>query len=290
MGFAQQQQQPQQQLPYMGQQMPGYHQQQQPYGQPDPQQLPYPPAAAAGSGWPTTSSSLRPPGGLGSSTVGSSSNPNLAGLNAGLTSNPNAPADPETLKRLKEELLQQKQADKASGGGGGDKAKTKAIFREAAGKRWIDPTLQEWPDNDFRIFVGDLGNEVNDDVLSKAFQRYPSFAKAKIIRDKRTNKSKGFGIVSLLDGNDFAKALKEMNGKYIGNRPCKLSKSTWNERSLTGPTGGGGFGSGHTKGSNKRKDAPGAAAAAAGAAAGSNRNKVQKTIPKFKYHVPIMRQ
>lgn len=40
--------------------------------------------------------------------------------------------------------------------------------------------VQEWPDNDFRIFVGDLGNEVNDDVLGKAFQRYPSFAKAKV--------------------------------------------------------------------------------------------------------------
>lgn len=40
--------------------------------------------------------------------------------------------------------------------------------------------FQEWPDNDFRIFVGDIGNEVNDDVLAKAFQRYPSFAKAKV--------------------------------------------------------------------------------------------------------------
>lgn len=52
-----------------------------------------------------------------------------------------------------------------------------------------------------------------------------------IVRDKRTNKSKGFGFVSFLDSNDFAKALKEMNGKYIGNRPCKLRKSTWDERS-----------------------------------------------------------
>jgi hypothetical protein len=54
------------------------------------------------------------------------------------------------------------------------------ILREAAGKRWVDPTLTEWPDNDFRIFVGDLGNEVNDEALGKAFQRYPSFAKAKV--------------------------------------------------------------------------------------------------------------
>lgn len=58
--------------------------------------------------------------------------------------NPNAPADPETLKRLKEELLQQKAADKQAGAGAGEKAKPKVAFREAAGQRWVDPTLQVW--------------------------------------------------------------------------------------------------------------------------------------------------
>ncbi|KAF6253951.1 hypothetical protein COO60DRAFT_1642741 [Scenedesmus sp. NREL 46B-D3] len=192
-----------------------------------------------------------------------------------------APADAETLRKLKEELVQQKQADGKGGkaGGGGAGASKKALLREAAGLRWVDPTLSEWPENDFRIFVGDLGNEVNDDALGKAFQRYPSFAKAKIIRDKRTNKSKGYGIVSLLDGNDFAKALKEMNGKYIGNRPCKLSRSTWQERAIKG--GGGGAG-------GKRKEGPGGGAQRGGGVA-----KAQRTGPhgpKAKYHVPILRQ
>ena len=36
--------------------------------------------------------------------------------------------------------------------------------------------------------------------------------------------------MSFLDGADYAKALKEMNGKYIGSRPCKLRKSTWDDR------------------------------------------------------------
>lgn len=83
-----------------------------PYGQPDPTQLSYPPAPA----------------------------PAAAGGRSAPAST-TAPADPETLKRLKEELLQQKQADKQAGGAG-DKAKPKAVFREAAGKRWVDPTLQ----------------------------------------------------------------------------------------------------------------------------------------------------
>lgn len=35
------------------------------------------------------------------------------------------------------------------------------VVRQAAGKRWVDTTLVEWPENDFRIFVGNLGNEVS---------------------------------------------------------------------------------------------------------------------------------
>jgi hypothetical protein len=37
-----------------------------------------------------------------------------------------------------------------------------------------------------------------------------------VVKDKSSNKSKGFGFVSLMDPMDFAKAMKEMNGKYIG--------------------------------------------------------------------------
>jgi RNA recognition motif-containing protein len=45
---------------------------------------------------------------------------------------------------------------------------------------WKDATLSEWPENDFRIFVGDLGTEVTDELLAKAFNKYGSFAKAKV--------------------------------------------------------------------------------------------------------------
>ncbi len=36
--------------------------------------------------------------------------------------------------------------------------------------------------------------------------------------------------MSFSDAVEGAKALREMNGKYIGNRPCKLRKSSWEER------------------------------------------------------------
>jgi hypothetical protein len=103
--------------------------------------------------------------------------------------------------------------------------------RFCAGKSWEDPTLAEWPDDDFRIFVGDLGNETNDDVLAHAFGAYPSFQKARVVRNKGTQKSLGYGFVSFKDPWDMTKALREMHGKYIGNRPVKVRKSTWAERS-----------------------------------------------------------
>jgi RNA recognition motif-containing protein len=86
--------------------------------------------------------------------------------------------------------------------------------------------------NDYRIFCGDLGNEVSDQILANAFSKYQSLKKAKVIRDKNTGKSKGYGFVSLLDVNDYISAMREMNGKYVGNRPIKIKRSTWKDRSI----------------------------------------------------------
>ncbi len=65
---------------------------------------------------------------------------------------------------------------------------------------------------DYRLFCGDLGNEVSDELLAKAFRRYPSFQKAKVVRDKRTNKTRGYGFVSFKDPQDYMRAMREMNG------------------------------------------------------------------------------
>ncbi|XP_074292803.1 uncharacterized protein LOC141619684 [Silene latifolia] len=130
---------------------------------------------------------------------------------------------PEALESVKAALASSDIEHKAE-------TKKKAVPRKAAGQAWEDPTLAEWPENDYRLFCGDLGNEVNDDVLSKAFSRFPSFNMARVVRDKRTGKTKGYGFVSFANPLDLAAALKEMNGKYVGNRPIKLRKSNWKER------------------------------------------------------------
>ncbi|KAH8369205.1 hypothetical protein KR009_004315 [Drosophila setifemur] len=112
------------------------------------------------------------------------------------------------------------------------KKKDRKTVRIAGGSVWEDSSLADWPDDDFRIFCGDLGNDVNDEVLTRTFNKFPSFQRARVVRDKRTGKSKGFGFVSFREPADFIRAMKEMDGRYVGSRPIKLRKSTWRQRSL----------------------------------------------------------
>ena len=104
--------------------------------------------------------------------------------------------------------------------------KQKTVVRHGGGQTWQDPSLLEWDPAHFRLFVGNLAGEVTDDSLLKAFSRYASIQKARVVRDKRTTKSKGFGFVSFADGEEYFQAARDMQGKYIGSHPVLLRKST----------------------------------------------------------------
>ncbi|KIY71483.1 RNA-binding domain-containing protein [Cylindrobasidium torrendii FP15055 ss-10] len=116
--------------------------------------------------------------------------------------------------------------DKRGGAGGkiAKGGKRTTVLRKGGGKTWEDQTLLEWNPSWFRLFVGDLSNDVSDDVLANAFNVYTSFQKARVIRDKLSGKAK-YGFVAFADPEDFLKAWKEMDGKYVGNRPVKLKKA-----------------------------------------------------------------
>jgi hypothetical protein len=113
------------------------------------------------------------------------------------------------------------------------KTNTKTVVRTGGGTTWTDSTLLEWDPAHFRLFVGNLAGEVTDDSLYKAFSRWPSVQKARVIRDKRTTKSKGFGFVSFSDGDEFFKAAREMQGKYIGSHPVIVRRSTTEIKAVT---------------------------------------------------------
>ncbi|KAF2218371.1 hypothetical protein BDZ85DRAFT_270491 [Elsinoe ampelina] len=138
----------------------------------------------------------------------------------------------------------------------------KTVVRQGGGQKWEDATLLEWG-NLHRIFVGNLAGEVTDDSLLKAFSKWPSVQKARVVRDKRTTKSKGFGFVGFSDADEYFQAAKDMNGKYIGSHPVLIRRAETEIKVATkkddrykgkhnkGKSGQGGGGSGGGNNNNK---------------------------------------
>ncbi|XP_020688656.1 polyadenylate-binding protein RBP45 isoform X2 [Dendrobium catenatum] len=94
------------------------------------------------------------------------------------------------------------------------------VFRlnwaSAGGKRVDDG-------NDYTIFVGDLPADVTDYMLQEAFRsHYPSVKGAKIVTDRITGRSKGYGFVRFGDANEQTRAMTEMNGVYCSSRPMRI--------------------------------------------------------------------
>lgn len=145
------------------------------------------------------------------------------------------------------------------------KTNQKTVVRSGGGTQWTDSSLLEWDPAHFRLFVGNLAGEVTDDVLHKAFSRWPSVQKARVIRDKRTTKSKGYGFVSFSDGDDFFQAARDMQGKYIGSHPVLLRRSTTEIKAVTPKDNKrNGKGKNKGKGGSDHKDKTGAGVQKAG--------------------------
>src|SRR6202012_4981025 len=70
----------------------------------------------------------------------------------------------------------------------------KNVWRSAGGEFWKDSTLSEWSEDDYRIFVGDLGSECTEDMLTRAFGIYPSLQKVRLLVDKHSKKTRGYAF------------------------------------------------------------------------------------------------
>jgi RNA recognition motif-containing protein len=82
------------------------------------------------------------------------------------------------------------------------------------------------------IFVGDLAQNVTDEILLNCFyERYSSATNAKVIRDSITGETKGYGFVRFGSTEDGIKALNEMQGFILNGR--KMTISTASTRGLT---------------------------------------------------------
>ncbi|KAJ6966738.1 hypothetical protein NC652_004329 [Populus alba x Populus x berolinensis] len=76
---------------------------------------------------------------------------------------------------------------------------------------------------DYTVFIGDLAADVNDYLLQETFRNvYSSVKGAKVVTDRVTGRSKGYGFVRFADENEQMRAMVEMNGQYCSTRPMRI--------------------------------------------------------------------
>lgn len=92
-----------------------------------------------------------------------------------------------------------------------------------------------------KLFVGGLSWGTSDDMLRNAFEQFGDISEAKVITDRDTGRSRGFGFVTFDEQDAAMKAVSEMDGTELDGRNIKVNEAQ--ERSPRGGRGGG-FGGG----------------------------------------------
>ena len=100
-----------------------------------------------------------------------------------------------------------------------------------------------------KLYVGNLAYSVTDDSLMQLFvDKGYQVSSARIIMDRETGRSRGFGFVELAEDQDVAKAITELNGLEAGGRALQVNEAREQESRGGGNRFGGGrsFGGGHS--------------------------------------------
>nr|AAB63581.1 glycine-rich RNA binding protein 1 [Pelargonium x hortorum]AAB63582.1 glycine-rich RNA binding protein 2 [Pelargonium x hortorum] len=90
-------------------------------------------------------------------------------------------------------------------------------------------------DVEYRCFVGGLAWATDDHALEQAFSQYGEVVESKIINDRETGRSRGFGFVTFSNEKSMNDAIEGMNGQNLDGRNI-----TVNEAQSRGSGGGGG--------------------------------------------------
>ena len=86
------------------------------------------------------------------------------------------------------------------------------------------------------IYVGSLSFRIREDELSRTFEEFGEVTAARIITDKYSGKSKGFGFVEMPNDAEARKAIEELNGKEISGRKIIVNESIERERTERKPS------------------------------------------------------
>ena len=98
-----------------------------------------------------------------------------------------------------------------------------------------------------KLYVGNLACSVNDETLQQQFSAFGVFTSAKVMMDRDTGRSKGFGFVEMGSDSEAQAAIRGLNGKSVDGRAVVVNEARPKEARASG-FGGGGFGGGGRRG------------------------------------------
>ncbi len=96
------------------------------------------------------------------------------------------------------------------------------------------------------IFVGSLPFSLEEADLKELFEAYGEVSTVKLISDRETGRSKGFGFVEMPDDESAQKAITGLNGAEVKGRSIAVSQAE--EKKPSDRRGGGGYGGGNRSG------------------------------------------
>ncbi len=99
-----------------------------------------------------------------------------------------------------------------------------------------------------KLYVGNLNFDTTEEGLKKSFEEVSPVSRVTIIRDKFTNRSRGFAFVEIDDEAAAKKAIESLNGKMVDGRNIKVNEARPMEPRGNRPGGGGGGGFGGPRG------------------------------------------
>ena len=76
-----------------------------------------------------------------------------------------------------------------------------------------------------KLFVGSLPWSVNDDTLRAAFEPHGTVVSAKVITDRQTGRSRGFGFVEMSNDSEANAAISALNGSELSGRSIIVSEA-----------------------------------------------------------------
>lgn len=76
-----------------------------------------------------------------------------------------------------------------------------------------------------KLFVGSLPWSINDETLKTAFEAHGKVVSAKVITDRQSGRSKGYGFVEMAEEADASNAIQALNGKEFEGRNIVVSEA-----------------------------------------------------------------